>query len=85
MRRNADIIKTAAGDVKGVADSVSDTNKMARGNLQTQISVLNDTTNTPPNPLAALGDSKVTSSIGSDDDQSYPGLEKSLGSQQELK
>lgn len=78
--------KTVAAAVKGAADSVSNTNTVARGNSQTQISISNDTMYTPPNLLAGvLGNSEATSSSGGDDEQSYPGLEKPLGSQQDLK
>lgn len=77
------MIKTAAFAVKGAADSAPNTTKTAVGNIQTQAGMLNKTTNSPPNSLADLGNSTVTSSGG--DDQTYPGLEKPHVSQQELK
>ena len=83
MRRKADMTTTAAEAVKGATDIVSNTSKTAGGNLPKEISVLNKTTYSPPDPSAALGNSKVTSS--GDDNHSYPGLEKPLVSQQELK
>ena len=78
MRRNTDMTKTALEAVKGAADSI--TNKTAGGNLQKQISVLNNTTYSPPSPLAVLGNSTVTSGDGND--PLYPGMEKPLVSQE---
>lgn len=83
MRRTAAMSKTAAETVNVAADNFLRLNNTAGGELQTPSSVLNNTTGTSPNPLAALGKSKVTSNGG--DDETYPGLEKPLVNQQELK
>lgn len=75
--------KTAAETVKAAADSFSNVNNTAGGEVQTQSSVSNNTTETSPKLLAALGKSMVTSNDG--DDETFPGLEKPLINQQELK
>lgn len=73
--------KTAVETVKVAADSFSIVNNTAGGALQTQSSVLNSSTDTSPNLQAAL--EKGTSN--GVDDETYPGLEKPLVNQQELK
>lgn len=82
MHRSAGLTSKGAGAVKAAADSVPSRDETQEEKLQTQANALEDTKPArPADPLAALG--KVMSS--SDDDETYPGLEKPLVKQQELR